>query len=58
MAQRLRWHAIRALAVQQGPAECEECGADMPPLRRQMGAHLCVECQTLAEKHARLMRAP
>lgn len=38
-----------------GPEFCavEECGADMPPLRRAMGKHLCTECAALAEKRRR-----
>lgn len=26
------------------------CGEEMPPLRRAMGKHLCVGCQTLLER--------
>jgi len=27
----------------------DDCGNEMPPLRRAMGRHLCVDCQTLLE---------
>lgn len=27
-----------------GPEECEECGEEMPTLRRQMGFQKCVSC--------------
>lgn len=46
-----------------GPATCtgreklnegddtdDDCGEELPPLRRAMGRHLCVECQTLLER--------
>lgn len=32
-----------------GPAECAECGDDMPAARRAMGSHLCTECKTRQE---------
>jgi hypothetical protein len=27
----------------------DDCGNEMPPLRRAMGRHLCVDCQELLE---------
>lgn len=37
-----------------GPALCanEECEAEMPALRREMGKRFCTECQGLAERRA------
>lgn len=35
-----------------GPAECEECGADMPPLRRAWRCITCVPCTAQAERLA------
>lgn len=37
-----------------GPELCanEECEADMPALRREMGKRFCTECQGLAERRA------
>lgn len=32
-----------------GPAECEECGDDMHPVRRGHGYRLCTPCQTAKE---------
>ena len=38
-------------------AECEECGNDIPPERKALGAvTLCIECKTLAEKRAKIYR--
>ncbi len=28
----------------------DDCGNELPPLRRAMGRHLCVECQTLLDR--------
>lgn len=33
-----------------GPAECDECGAEMPALRRANGWVLCTSCQTQVER--------
>lgn len=33
-----------------GPAECVECGDDMPVQRRTMGATLCTACKTQQEQ--------
>jgi len=33
-----------------GPAECAECGDDMPAERRAMGSHVCTACKTLQEQ--------
>lgn len=32
-----------------GPAECEECGADMHPIRRSYGFKLCTSCASARE---------
>ena len=32
-----------------GPAECDECGADMHPIRRGYGFKLCTACQSELE---------
>jgi RNA polymerase-binding transcription factor DksA len=36
-----------------GPAECEECEIEMPPLRRAMGRHLCTYCTERGERRSR-----
>ena len=36
-----------------GPEECEECGAEMHPVRRAMGAVLCVDCKTRHDRRGR-----
>lgn len=33
-----------------GPAECVECGEDMPELRRSMGREMCTECTSFLEQ--------
>lgn len=33
-----------------GPEDCDDCGAEMPSLRRENGWRLCTACQTLIEK--------
>jgi len=33
-----------------GPEECDECGADMHPVRRGYGFKVCVSCQTALER--------
>lgn len=32
-----------------GPAECDECGSEMPIERREWGYELCVPCKQLTE---------
>jgi len=32
-----------------GPEECDECGAEMHPVRRGHGFRLCTPCQTSRE---------
>ena len=32
-----------------GPAECEECGDDMHPVRRGYGFKVCTKCQSRLE---------
>ena len=32
-----------------GPEECEECGDDMPEVRRSYGFKLCTQCQSAIE---------
>lgn len=39
-----------------GPSHCEECGVEMPELRRQYGFKLCVSCQTEAERQDKLFK--
>jgi len=34
-----------------GPAECEECGDEMPAERRAWGFKLCVSCKQVMERH-------
>lgn len=36
-----------------GPAECEECGDDMPDVRRASGYRLCTPCAAEVEKYAK-----
>lgn len=33
-----------------GPAECVECGDDMPDLRRAMGCEMCTDCTSIQER--------
>jgi len=40
----------RAAKPVKGIALEDDCGEGLPPLRRAMGLHLCVECQTLLER--------
>lgn len=40
-----------------GPEECDQCGDEMPDVRRQHGFRLCVECQTLLERNQKMRRA-
>jgi len=39
-----------------GPEECDQCGDEMPDIRRQRGFRLCVECATLPERQSKLRR--
>ena len=39
-----------------GPEECDQCGDEMPTIRRQHGFRLCVECQTLRERNQKMRR--
>lgn len=32
-----------------GRDDCRECGEPITPLRRDLGAHLCLDCQAAAE---------
>ncbi|MDC3808687.1 TraR/DksA C4-type zinc finger protein [Acinetobacter baumannii] len=37
--------------------ECEQCGNDIPPERKKLGAvTLCIECKSLEERHANRYR--
>lgn len=36
-----------------GPEECEECGAEMHPVRRAHGFVLCTSCQSAVERRSR-----
>ena len=36
-----------------GPAECDQCGNDMPVERRAWGYDLCVPCKQLTEPRRR-----
>ena len=36
-----------------GPAECAQCGDDMPALRRRDGRRLCTTCQSALEVRRR-----
>lgn len=38
-----------------GPAECEECDAEMHPKRRAHGFLICVHCRELEEAEDRVM---
>lgn len=40
-----------------GPAECEECGDDMPPERRAMGSRICTDCKARQEHLQKLKAA-
>lgn len=39
-----------------GPAECTECGDDMPEPRRKLGMVICFECASRNEYRQRLTR--
>lgn len=41
-----------------GPPECEECDAEMHPVRRSYGFRVCVHCKEFAEAEARMMGRP
>lgn len=36
-----------------GPEECEDCGAEMHPVRRMHGFVLCTSCQSAVERRSR-----
>ena len=36
-----------------GPSECQECGADMHPVRRGYGFKTCTPCQSAMEQLTR-----
>lgn len=36
-----------------GPAECIECGDDMPEVRRRYGFKMCVHCKSRQEANSR-----
>lgn len=48
-------HQINAARAKQraGLDECQECGAPISALRRDMGAVRCVSCQTIHEHQAK-----
>lgn len=52
--------ALKARFVQKplpyGPEECDQCGDEMPDIRRQHGFRLCVECATLRERQSKFRR--
>lgn len=39
-----------------GPEECDQCGEEMPDVRRQHGFRLCIECATLRERQSKFRR--
>lgn len=39
-----------------GPEDCDTCGAVMPTRRREMGCKLCVDCQSVKERHDKMRR--
>lgn len=39
----------RAVATCKPSAFCTECGEAISPLRQQLGAHLCMDCQNESE---------
>lgn len=47
-------HALAARRVQAaGREDCDECGAAISALRQQLGAQLCLDCQSRAELQAK-----
>ena len=36
-----------------GPEECEQCGADMHPVRRSYGFKVCTPCASATERRRR-----
>lgn len=54
-----RAHALAAIerqrARQTGLPECRECGEEISALRQDLGAELCIDCQTDAESRATQM---
>lgn len=53
--------ALRIAAVTQakgpGRSECDDCGEPISPLRQQLGAVRCIDCQQAAEHHQRTRAA-
>lgn len=47
-------HRIAAAtrAKPRGPAECDDCGDAISDLRRDLGARLCLHCQSAQEHRA------
>ncbi|MCG9124297.1 TraR/DksA C4-type zinc finger protein [Laribacter hongkongensis] len=45
-------HAARHPARTASLCQCEDCGEDIPPRRRELvpGVTRCIDCQTLAER--------
>lgn len=41
-----------------GPAECDECGDDMPAERRAWGLRICVACKSEQESLGKRRRSP
>jgi formylmethanofuran dehydrogenase subunit E len=39
-----------------GPAECDDCGEDMPELRRTDGRRCCTPCTSERERRALVLR--
>lgn len=37
-----------------GPAECVECGDEMPELRRSMGCEMCTDCTSIRERKTKM----
>ena len=39
----------RAVSASRASEFCTECGESISPLRQQLGAHLCIDCQRAYE---------
>ena len=39
----------RAVSASKSSEFCTECGESISPLRQQLGAHLCIDCQRVFE---------
>lgn len=50
-----RAHAIAAITRPRPPGrtECRTCGEPITPLRTELGAQLCIDCQSEAEQKAK-----